>query len=155
MGIIDHLLIAPDQPTLIAAIGSIIPVGSNPQPLYSAGGPDGADGTTPPSWRSDVAFPVTISDSATLMSVQSTDANGNPITIQVPTPLTDFHLWVALPAKDPTLSALPYCVLVADRDAANAGSQNFILQTAMTQAQLNSYVVSPTLAGSNYPFGKV
>lgn len=71
------------------------------------------------------------------------------------TPLTDYHLWVALPSKDPTLSALSNCVLVADRDAANAGNPNFILQTSFTQAQLNSYSVSPVVAGSNYPFGSV
>lgn len=122
---IDHLLIAPDEATLIAVIG-------NTRHLWYAGDTD-----SPAGWRGDVSFPVDITD------------NADPLN---PVLLTDYHLWVALPTQDMTLSALPNCVLVANRDAANAG-QPFILQTAFTQDQMNNYIISPVVAGSNYPFG--
>lgn len=146
---IDHLLIAPDQATLVAAIGGIVPVGPNKQPLWNAGSAplliggvqiDGAEQVIA-GWRSDIAFPVSITD--------NTDP-ANPVV------LTDYHLWVALPAMDPTIAASARCVLIADRDIANAGDdQSFILQTKMTQAQLSNYAVSPVVAGSNYPFGQI
>ena len=46
------------------------------------------------------------------------------------------------------------CVLIADRDAANAGDADFILYApGLSQEQLAGTYVSPTFAGSNYPFG--
>jgi hypothetical protein len=70
---IDHLLKAPDEPTLIAAIGSY-------KNLHHVANP--ADGTLA-GWRSDICICPTVTD--------NTDPN-NPVV------LTDFHLWVALPA---------------------------------------------------------
>jgi hypothetical protein len=127
---IDHLLIAADQQTLVTAIGSIVPLGPNPQPLWQA-----ATSDSPAGWRGDIAFPVDIAD------------NG--------VPLTDYHLWVALPTIDPVLAALSNCVLIADSDAYDAGNPNWIIQTSYTPAQRSGYRISPIRAGSNYPFGAV
>lgn len=45
------------------------------------------------------------------------------------------------------------CVLIADRDAANAGNPNFIYYSTQTTAQLTPMQLQATPLGANYPFG--
>jgi hypothetical protein len=79
---------------------------------------------------------------------------GQSETVPVTQDYPGWFIVIALPALDPALQAESGCVLVADRDAANAGKPDFLLYTStLTSDQLASSAVSPTFAGSNYPFG--
>jgi hypothetical protein len=101
-------------------------------------------------WRPDICIPgVTVWNPA--QDVTTTDANGFPLITHTPID-SNWRIIVALGQQSPALSALPQCHIVADRDAAVAG-RPFILQTALSQAQLSALMLEPTFAGSNYPFG--
>jgi hypothetical protein len=131
---IDHLLKSADQASMLTAVGSYNPDGRGA--LWNAGG-----GDTPAGWRPDIAFVPLVTD------------HTNPT---APVVLADFHLWVALPSQDATLSANPDCILVGDREKAVARDPTFIIQTSMTNAQMAVYTISPVLTvanGLSYPFG--
>lgn len=127
MTCIDHLLRFPDEATAKAdpIVGK----------YYTPASDDG-----PGQWRGDVCLP-----GLSVYTIATGQADAG------------WFLLIALPALDQNLRDLPNgaCRLIADRDAANAGSQSFILYTAsdVTQAELASKAIAPTFAGSNYPFG--
>lgn len=64
-----------------------------------------------------------------------------------------FFVIIALSQQDAALSALPGCILVADRDGALRGDPGFIKQSAIPADQLGSYALEPMFLGSGYPFG--
>lgn len=62
---------------------------------------------------------------------------------------------IALSVPDPALQASPYCQLVADRELAASGaptSQFMVFVTPTAQALIGTALISPTFAGSKYPF---
>lgn len=122
---IDHLIKSADEPAMIGLL-----------PQYRVTDEGGNS-----FWRSDILFPCQVLDTTTL------DADGNP------TPLPYFYLWIALPEEDPILASLPECVIIADRDAAQAGKP-FVLWATLDATQLDIYTVAPTVLGSSYPFGR-
>lgn len=138
----DHLLNFPDEATAQAdpVVGK----------YYT---PASAD--VPGAWRGDcciagvsvyaITGTTTVTDPQTGATYQQEQHSNFP----------GWFIVISLPALDPTLQALPGCILIADRDAANAGSPNFIRYSSVDQATLNAAHVSPTFAGSNYPFGSV
>lgn len=73
---------------------------------------------------------------------------------ETPRKLNFVFLWVCKSYMDLDLSAKPECVLIADREAAEAGLP-FMIFAQQFEAGLYVYTVSPTVAGSNYPFGDV
>ena len=102
-----------------------------------------SDSDSPGGWRGDVCIPA--------VSVYTKNADGSRN--QSP----GWFIVISLPALDPALQNAgngTACVLIADRDAANAGNANFILYApGLSQQQLAATFVEPTFAGSNYPFG--
>lgn len=81
-------------------------------------------------------------------------------TITTPEVLAEgFFVIVALPGLSPELRDLPgyACRIVTDRDAAVAGSPDFMLfvtdDPTFDHAALSTDRVEPTPAGSRYPFG--
>lgn len=91
---------------------------------------------SPGGWRGDVCLP------GVQITITSTGAVYD----------SNWRIIIALPIQNATLSALSSCHLVTDRDAANAG-QPFIRQSILSDTQLSLLTLSPTFAGSNYPFG--
>lgn len=66
-----------------------------------------------------------------------------------------WYVMVSTPAPDASLRDHPTCMLVTDREAANAGEPDFVLHTAIPPEDLGLYMLEPVFAGSNYPFGEV
>jgi hypothetical protein len=102
-------------------------------------------------WRSDICVAdvfVWVPASNTI----GTDPNGTPYVVRQAYD-TNWRVIIAKPAPDPSLSLLPSCHLVADRDAAAAG-RPFILQSILSEVQLAGLALEPTFAGSSYPFGQ-
>ena len=70
--------------------------------------------------------------------------------------LPGFWMIISLASRSPALEASPLLVLGADRGQANAGSGMALYVVALGPSQtLDKFVgahVSPTFAGSNYPF---
>ena len=137
-GIVDHLIRCDTEATCVAdpVVGQ-----------YRVSASD--DG--PASWRGDVAIPD-------VKVYVVTGTTTDPATGQVTENRTYFPGWflvIARPALDPALRDLPNgeCRLIADRDAAEAG-QSFILYTApdIAPSDLANAFVTPTFAGSRYPF---
>lgn len=60
---------------------------------------------------------------------------------------------VSLPDQDAALTAHAGCMLVTDRDSANAG-EPFILHAPIPADQLDTYMLQPCFAGADYPFGR-
>jgi hypothetical protein len=136
--LIDHLLKSDTEAAMILALNGYLG-------LYRS-----ADAETPAGWRGDISFPCQVFAPPT--DTGTVDEFGNPILI--PNPLPYFYLWVGLPAQDDTLSAMAECVIVADRDAAQAG-QPFVLWATLPATQLDTYTISPVIMGSRYPFGTI
>lgn len=111
--------------------------------------PANADG--PGAWRGDVVIPnVQVWD--TRQDVSSTDADGDLIVTH--TYLTGFWLVVSIAGGNAALAGDANLVLAADRDAANAG-RPFVLFSSQPEGSLSFFQLSPTFAGSKYPFGAV
>lgn len=113
-----------------------------------------SDGQGGGSWRGDVVFaPVEV---YTVTGTQTvTGPNGQTFQRPVKQDAAGWFLIISLTAIDPSLQAEPGCMLIADRDKALAGSTAFLdyVNPSITQAQLAATLISPTPAGSNYPFG--
>lgn len=63
---------------------------------------------------------------------------------------------VALPSATDKLASSPYLMLIADRELAASGaplSQFIVKASTVAQGLLGAALVSPTFAGSAYPFG--
>lgn len=81
----------------------------------------------------------------------STDPEtGAPVEVREYLPY--WYLWVALPALDEALTAMPECMIAADREAAGRG-EPYALFSRIPAENLPSYFVEPVIAGSRYPFG--
>jgi hypothetical protein len=102
-------------------------------------------------WRSDVCIADVFVWAPASNSI-STDPNGSPYVIRQRYD-TNWRMIIAKAASDPSLSSLPSCHLVTDREAAAAG-RPFILQSILSEAQLAELNLEPTFAGSSYPFSK-
>jgi hypothetical protein len=72
------------------------------------------------------------------------------------TPYSGWFIVIAAAALDPNLEAEPGCILIADRDKANANDPSFMLYTqpGMSESELAASRVSPVFAGTTYPFGQ-
>jgi hypothetical protein len=92
--------------------------------------------------RGDVAFWTRV------FTVDGLDGDGNEIRSYLPYVYT----WVCTGGPDADLMALPNCMIVADREKAQAGEQ-FILHMAIPPQEMLLYFVEPVILGSNYPFG--
>jgi hypothetical protein len=102
-------------------------------------------------WRSDICV-AGVFVWAPASNTIGTDPNGNPYVVRHAYD-ANWRVIIAKAAPDPSLSSLPSCHLVADREAAAAG-RPFILQSILGDAQLAELALEPTFAGSTYPFGK-
>lgn len=80
----------------------------------------------------------------------TTDDDGN--TVETREYLPYWYLWIAERAVVEALRG--NCIIIADRDKANAG-EPFIIETLMPPEALAVYQIEPVIAGSNYPFGAV
>lgn len=131
--IADHLVMFADAASAFAAL-----------PQHAVQGDAG------PVWNPGYAMPVsvTVPDPS-----GGTDENGAALRVAV----SGYFAWISLGAVDPSIRDLPgnACRLISDRDAANAGSPEFILYRAadLGDDTFNTAMVSPVFAGSNYPFG--
>lgn len=92
-------------------------------------------------WRGDICFPCRV----------FTETTENEITVRQYLPY--WYLWLALPELDTTVTALPHCMVAADREAADRG-EPFIKHSTIPPEDLGLYHVEPVIAGSNYPLGK-
>lgn len=109
----------------------------------------------PGGWRGDVCLPGvavtvvgtggTITDPQTGMTFPGPDKPFDSL----------WRLVISKPSRDAALDAHAATQLVADRDKANAGVplSQFILYAVLPLATLATLHISPTFAGSNYPFG--
>ena len=106
-------------------------------------------------WRGDCVIPnIEIYTQTGTQSI--TQPDGSTQTVPVNTPIDGkFRLVIALRHRDAALDAHPLLAIVADRDAAEAGASvaQFVLWCNVPVAALQGLFVSPTFAGSNYPFG--
>lgn len=112
----------------------------------------------PGAWRGDCTIPgVSVYSITGSQTITITNPDGSTSQETVPTtqPFPGWFIIISLTAVDPNLQAETGCILIADRDMANAGNPNFLLYTqpGLTSAELAAAKVSPTFAGSNYPFG--
>jgi hypothetical protein len=101
---------------------------------YIPASPDG-----PGQWRGDICIP-----------------NVQVIVIATGLPLdSQWRLIIALPQRVSALDNHPDVVLIADRDAANAGAapSQFVLYSVVPASAWPTLQISPVFAGSNYPFG--
>lgn len=148
---IDYLFICPDEPTCIAdpAIGKYhVPADSSGDPAswnmssVLPGPPDG-----PLS-----VFQITGSQTITVTNLDGSQSQQTVPTTQA---YPGWPVVISVPGGDPALDGNQYEVLKTDRDMANAGNPGFMLYAApnLTQSQFNASVISPTFAGSRYPFG--
>ena len=119
---------------------------------YLAGFPDQATAQADPvwapkflnadgSWRADLCMSPQVFNG-------TVDGNGNLV------PLPGFFLWCAEPILDTALNLSNALLISADRDAALAG-QPFILVATIPQSTLDTFTISPQVAGTKYPFGNV
>lgn len=113
---------------------------------YTAPGPNGPGG-----WRGDCCIPNVFVWQPSADTTVTDPSTGFVSTVHHPFD-TNWRVIIARLSADPALTALASCHLVTDRDAAAVG-QPFVVQSVMTQAQLNTLALSPTFAGSAYPFG--
>ena len=102
-------------------------------------------------WRSDICA-AGVFVWAPASNTTGTDPNGSPYVVRHSYD-TNWRIIIASAAPDPSLSSLPSCQLVADREAAAAGKP-FILQSMLNETQLAELALEPTFAGSSYRFGK-
>lgn len=105
---------------------------------------------SPGGWRQDICIP------GLFVWLPSADVTGTaPDGSSYVTHTPYDALWrmaISLRQRNAALDAHVATHLVTDRDAANAG-RAFVLQSALTNAQLSSLMFQPTFAGANYPFG--
>jgi hypothetical protein len=102
-------------------------------------------------WRSDICV-AGVFVWAPAGNTVGTDPNGTSYIVRHAYD-TKWRVIIAKGTPDPSLSSLPSCHLVTDREAAAAGLP-FILQSILSEAQLAELALEPTFAGSSYPFGK-
>lgn len=103
-----------------------------------------------PCWKTDtVSFPV-VYDLQNTTTIVNADTGE---TTTQPTRLPYFYVWTTTLNRVPALEALPSCMIVADRDRADAGQTDFVLASALPSDQLSHYTVSGGPLGANYPFG--
>jgi hypothetical protein len=150
----DYLIACPDQPTCQndPIIGK----------YWHAGDSDNPQG----SWDGSRVIPNVQVYQVTGTSQQTDPQTGATYTVEnrcyyaggTPgcpewTPLWD--LVIALTTIDPALEGSPYTVPVSDRELAASGapqSQFIVFASPAAQPLLGVAIVSPTFAGSNYPF---
>lgn len=104
------------------------------------------------SWRGDVCIPGVFVWAPTLDIITTDPITGFSIINHTPYD-NQWRIVIALPQQDMSLSGSEACELVADRDAANKGLP-FILQSNLSDSDLEQLLLEPVFAGSNYPFGK-
>lgn len=104
------------------------------------------------NWRGDVCLP-NVQVWQPSADTQSTDGHGNKIITHSYLPY--WHIMISLPTLDQALRNHPACTIVADRDAANAGKPFILYTSIVAPDSLANYDLSPTFAGSGYPFGAV
>lgn len=104
------------------------------------------------TWRSDVCIPGVFVWAPTLDIITTDPITGFSIVNHTPYD-NQWRIVIALPQQDMVLSGSAACELVADRDAANKGLP-FILQSNLSDSDLEQLLLEPVFAGSNYPFGK-
>ena len=68
-------------------------------------------------------------------------------------PMPYYYRWIALPGEDGFLAALPSCIIIADRAAAERGDP-FVLYATLPAVDLDVYMIEPVVMGSRYPFGR-
>lgn len=81
----------------------------------------------------------------------------NPIITAPEVPANGYHVWISLDHASSELQELPdnACRLIADRNAAIAGSNEFMLYHAadIGPETLMTAIIDPIPSGSNYPLG--
>ena len=64
-----------------------------------------------------------------------------------------WYILIALPEQSAALTAIPTCMIVADREATIAAGHPVVLHSAIPVEAWSLYRAEPMPAGSNYPFG--
>lgn len=105
---------------------------------------------SPGTWRPDICIP-SLFVWAPAQDVSGTAPDGSAFVTHTPYDAL-WRISCSFQADNVVLDASPATHLVTDRDAANAGLP-FVRQSALPDALLNSLMLSPLYAGSNYPFG--
>lgn len=95
-------------------------------------------------WRGDCCIPGVFAWSP----ADNTEVNGEVVRQPYD---TNWRILISEPEANSELMASGFCHLVTDREAAVDG-QPFILQTILTDAELNSIALEPTFLGSAYPY---
>jgi hypothetical protein len=101
-------------------------------------------------WNGSYAMPVKV-------IVGYEDGGTDPETgaaITLPVYAESYFVAIASRERDADLWAIPECVSESDRAMAAADpSSGWLLNTRLTDAELAGSTVTPTWAGSNYPWG--
>lgn len=133
---IDHLITAPDEATLIATL-----------PQYRLP----ADNESPERWGHASGRVDFIRDVALIRAKATYDEAGEIVTPE--DRVGGFTLSIGRQDADMSLATLGLPFIIADRDAARRG-EPFIVATNYAPEQIAGIVaVEPTWAGSAYPFG--
>ena len=137
---IDHLIKFTDEATAIA--DPVVGAYYMPPRAATANQP-----AFPGAWRSDCTFKTQV---YTLPGTFTTFTKPDGSTVQIPDRayLPYFYIWIALPAQDDAIAAMPNCMAIADRNTMT------MLQCAIPPVAMSQYHVEPVIAGSNYPFGQ-
>jgi hypothetical protein len=69
-------------------------------------------------------------------------------------PLPYWYILISLSEASPDLIALPYTMIVTDREATLAAGSPVVLHSAIPVEAWPRYRAEPMPAGSNYPFGQ-
>jgi hypothetical protein len=115
-----------------------------------------ATSDSPGGWDQSRTIPgVAVTVLNTGVTMTCTNDDGSTYSCVGPNQLYDaqWRIVVSLPARNPTLDASAATELVADRDVAAAGGQNYILYATDSPTTLATLELSPVPLGSHYPFG--
>lgn len=137
---IDYLLCAPDEPTARAD--------ATLAAFYLA-----ASWMSPGGWDGSCVIPsVQVWLDSGDVTTGTDPITGQPIVTH--SPLPGFWLVVSQVQRNAALEASPYLMLGADRDAASPTNTGiFVFGPGQSAARFVGAHVSPTFAGSAYPFG--
>lgn len=127
---IDYLLRFPDDLSALAALPSHTIEGIAPGVRL---------------WADSYVFPD-VKAYRILGTETAEDGMGGTYEDEIREYLPGFFVWIARPERDPALEG-GACVLIGDRDAKT------VLYTITTPEDLATLHLTPTPAGSSYPFG--
>lgn len=127
---IDYLMRYPDEATAMAAL-----------PVHTL------EGIEPGArlWATSYVFPD-VKAYRILGAETVEDGMGGSYEVETRDYLPGYFVWIALPAREPSLEG-ERCVLIGDRET------GAVLHAITTPEDLATLYLTPTPAGSNYPFG--